>query len=317
MSNNEFAWAPKAWERAKGVPVWTEYFKEAVPAPAVPKDDIRNCTIQDPKVWGATFDDGPSQYTPDLLHFFQQINMHTTFYVVGSVAIKYPDIMRDTYKAGHEVGIHTWSHPRLTNLTDDEIVAELVYSAKAIHQVLGVVPKYFRPPFGGSDDRVRRVATTMGLTSVGYIDTEDWKYWNDAAKIRPIVTGHFKDWISQSKTGYISLQHDVWKIEVDAAKESMNMLVKAGYTIKPIFECLGQSSAYGNTILERFFTSGQFENKTTLISPPSPPSDNKPAFVVVPNGVSNATVVTTVTADARAFRVFWDLFLLAVLMAFL
>ncbi|ORY42258.1 glycoside hydrolase/deacetylase [Rhizoclosmatium globosum] len=258
MSNN-FDWAPKPWTKAPATPVWTQYFKQANPTPVFQKDDLRACTAPG-KIWGATFDDGPSPATHGLLDYFRTINMHTTFYTVGSVAIKYPEVLLQTYQAGHEIGVHTWSHPLLTKLSDDEIVAELIYSAKTIYQLTGQAPKYIRPPFGGSDDRVRRIANSMGLTVVGFVDTEDWKHWDSKAKMQPVVTGHFKEWIKNGVTGLITLQHDVWAAEVEVGKEAMDLLVKAGYTVKPVYECLG-------AVLEGFFKSGQFEEKWNVVAP--------------------------------------------------
>ncbi|ORY42259.1 glycoside hydrolase/deacetylase [Rhizoclosmatium globosum] len=278
-------WAPKPWVKAPPTPVWTQYFKQANPNATVQRDDLRACTIGG-KIWGATFDDGPSTVEPALtdcgfclfahnkvadklnqLTDFRQINMLTTFYTIGSVVIQYPNITLDTFSKVHEIGLHTWSHSLLTKLTDDEIVAELVYSAKAVYQTIDQVPKYLRPPYGGSDERVRRLANSMGLTVVGFVDTEDWKYWNSKTQMQPVVTGHFKDWIKNGTAGLITLQHDVWQSEVDVGKDAMDLLVKAGYSIKPVYECLGDTSPYGNEILEGFFLSGQFENKNAVVPP--------------------------------------------------
>jgi peptidoglycan/xylan/chitin deacetylase (PgdA/CDA1 family) len=48
----------------------------------------------------------------------------------------------------HQIAIHTWSHAQLTTLTNDQIIAELGWSKKAIKDVLGVTPNMFRPPYG-------------------------------------------------------------------------------------------------------------------------------------------------------------------------
>jgi peptidoglycan/xylan/chitin deacetylase (PgdA/CDA1 family) len=70
------------------------------------------------------------------------------------------------YMAGHQLSVHTWSHPYLTKLTNEEIVAELGWTKQVIKDVVGVTPNTFRPPYGDIDDRVRAIAAQMGLTPV-------------------------------------------------------------------------------------------------------------------------------------------------------
>lgn len=70
------------------------------------------------------------------------------------------------YISGHQLSVHTWSHPYLTKLTNEEIVAELGWTKQVIKDVVGVTPNTFRPPYGDIDDRVRAIAAQMGLTPI-------------------------------------------------------------------------------------------------------------------------------------------------------
>lgn len=70
------------------------------------------------------------------------------------------------YMAGHQLSVHTWAHPYLTKLTNEQIVAELGWTKKVIKDVTGVTPNTFRPPYGDIDDRVRAIAAQMGLTPI-------------------------------------------------------------------------------------------------------------------------------------------------------
>ena len=62
--------------------------------------------------------------------------------------------------------IHTWSHPDLTNLTNDQIAWEILWTAQIIRDVIGQVPTLFRPPLGAIDSRVRGIIVGLGLTPV-------------------------------------------------------------------------------------------------------------------------------------------------------
>jgi peptidoglycan/xylan/chitin deacetylase (PgdA/CDA1 family) len=126
--------------------------------------DITTCP--DKNTWGLTYDDGPSFYTPNLLSYLAEQSLHATFFTVGSRCLEFPSILQSEYLQGHQIAVHTWSHPSLTTLTNEQIIAELGWSRKIIKDVLGVTPNMMRPPFGDIDDRVRNISIALGLTPV-------------------------------------------------------------------------------------------------------------------------------------------------------
>jgi peptidoglycan/xylan/chitin deacetylase (PgdA/CDA1 family) len=142
--------------------------------------DVTNCSQK--LTWGLTYDDGPAPYTPDLLNYLDQVNLKATFFVVGSRALSFPGLLQEEYLKGHEIAVHTWSHPDLTTLTNEQIIAEFGWSRKIFQDVLGVTPIYFRPPFGDIEcvfayrnlvslifmisNRVRAIAKAMNLVPV-------------------------------------------------------------------------------------------------------------------------------------------------------
>lgn len=113
-----------------------------------------------------SLDDGPGMYTPKLLEYLDEKDLHATFFVVGSRVVQYPDTLRDEYMAGHEISVHTWSHPPLTTLTNEQVVAELGWARLAIQKVHGVTPTTMRLPYGDIDDRIRAIALAMGMVLI-------------------------------------------------------------------------------------------------------------------------------------------------------
>lgn len=100
-------------------------------------------------VWAFTYDDGPSSFTPSVLDTLEKNNKTlATFFVVGSRIVSNPQPLIDAFKAGHQIALHSWSHPYFTSLTNGQIIAEIVYTANIIASTIGVVPQYFRPPYG-------------------------------------------------------------------------------------------------------------------------------------------------------------------------
>ena len=98
-----------------------------------------------------------------MLQYLQDHDLTATFFVVGSRAISYPALLQQEYMAQHQIAVHTWSHPPMTTLTNEQVIAELGWSKKIIKDVLGVTPNFWRPPYGDVDNRVRAIAKAMGL----------------------------------------------------------------------------------------------------------------------------------------------------------
>jgi peptidoglycan/xylan/chitin deacetylase (PgdA/CDA1 family) len=217
-------------------------------------------TCPDKNTWGLTYDDGPSFYTPNLLTYLNQVNLRATFFVVGSRAVQFPQTLQAEFLAGHQIAVHTWSHPPLTTLTNEEIIAELGWSKKVIQDVLGITPSYMRPPFGDIDDRVRNISMAMGLVPVMWtrmsatatFDTDDF----DVAGGLASSYGVLNNWenivgnASTIDTGFIVLEHDLFEESVELATGYiLPSAMKQNFNIKPVVECLHlpMSDAYIET----------------------------------------------------------------------
>lgn len=186
--------------------------------------DITVCP--DKLAWGLTYDDGPSPYTPLLLNYLDQHSLNATFYVVGSRVISRPEIVQYEYMKGHELSVHTWSHSALTTLTNEQIIAELGWTRKAIKDVTGVTTLTMRPPYGDIDDRVRAIAMAMDLTPVIWtgvgqdeFDTSDWRIPGGTANGTSSYAAFNKILTKATTldTGFIVLQHDLYQETVDLA----------------------------------------------------------------------------------------------------
>ncbi|OGT88974.1 MAG: hypothetical protein A2286_00535 [Gammaproteobacteria bacterium RIFOXYA12_FULL_61_12] len=64
----------------------------------------------DPDAVAISFDDGPDpQWTPDILDVLKEKGVKASFFVIGSQAALYPDLVRRIVDEGHELGVHL--HP--------------------------------------------------------------------------------------------------------------------------------------------------------------------------------------------------------------
>ncbi|KAI9332606.1 hypothetical protein DFJ73DRAFT_963410 [Zopfochytrium polystomum] len=120
-----------------GAPGWSGYN---------PKTDITNCPSN---TWAISYNDGPGDLTQEYLKLLSDHNVTGTFFTIGANVVNKPQWASNlmaTYNAGHQIGLHTWTHRRLTNETTEQIIAEFVWNALAVYQVIGKVPRYMRPP---------------------------------------------------------------------------------------------------------------------------------------------------------------------------
>lgn len=148
-----------------------------------------------------TFDDGPNnKYTPQILDILKQYNIKGTFFVLGEQVKEHPAMLRRIIEEGHEVGNHSFSHPQLKRLSDEDVRRELVSTQDEIRKVLGFAPKLLRPPYGAYRDASLALFEELGLHVILWsVDTNDWRRKGDV-----IVRTVSRD----TKNGSIILFHD-------------------------------------------------------------------------------------------------------------
>jgi peptidoglycan/xylan/chitin deacetylase (PgdA/CDA1 family) len=118
-----------------------------------------------------TFDDGPHpSYTPKLLQLLRARRVKATFFVIGFMAEKYPELVRDIALSGHEVGNHSFSHVTLTKISQEDALIEFEAANLAIAKITGRQPRYCRPPGGDFNNAVVDAGALAGLTTVLWTD---------------------------------------------------------------------------------------------------------------------------------------------------
>ncbi|KAG8696779.1 chitin deacetylase [Ceratobasidium sp. 394] len=159
---------------------------------------------------------------------------------------------------GHQLSVHTWSHPSLTTLTNDQIIAELGWTKQAIKAITGVTPNTMRPPYGDIDDRVRAISMAMGLTPIiwtsangGNFDTNDWHIPSGLSAAEVLNSfDKILDTASTLQTGFIVLAHDLYQQTVDLATGYVLPDARARkFNLMSIVDCLKKplSEAYIET----------------------------------------------------------------------
>ena len=118
-----------------------------------------------------TFDDGPHpEFTPRLLDILRRYKVPATFFVVGKMVDKHPELVQQEVADGHEVDNHTYHHYRLVGLRRSQVEDELTQGNDAIRRAVGQAPRLFRPPGGEYDRAVTDVARRLHLIMVLWTD---------------------------------------------------------------------------------------------------------------------------------------------------
>lgn len=142
-----------------------------------------------------TFDAGaaPNSAT-EILAIAKKHNLKITFFVTGQFAQKNPSLIKQISSDGHEIFNHTYSHPHLPLLTDQEIKTELEKADAIISQITGKTAKpYFRPPYGDRNAHVLKIAAQTGWQSVYWTtDALDWQTGKTAEKVKQRIYANLK-----------------------------------------------------------------------------------------------------------------------------
>ncbi|MGG1663832.1 polysaccharide deacetylase family protein [Brevibacillus sp. NRS-1366] len=190
------------------------------------------------KVIALTFDDGPNPlYTAQILALLKRYHARATFFVTGKQVQKYPKLAQRQVQEGHELGNHTYSHPKMSRLGTNQIQEELAQTERAIVAATGQKPPLlFRPPGGYIDQTLVNAVKQIGYTAVLWSfhqDTQDWR--------RPGARKIVKKVVNNSRGGDIVLFHDHGgnrSQTVQALKHILPALQKQGYRFVTVSELL-------------------------------------------------------------------------------
>jgi peptidoglycan/xylan/chitin deacetylase (PgdA/CDA1 family) len=141
-----------------------------------------------------TFDDGPSAWTSFVLDLLREHEARATFFVIGARVRERPDDVRRMVAEGHELGSHTLTHPRLTEISDEDVRAEITGGLDAIDELLDERPKLFRAPGFHAGERELAIVEELGLEAVfADVDPEDWRPERDSHTIFRLVLDELRE----------------------------------------------------------------------------------------------------------------------------
>ncbi|MFI0372308.1 polysaccharide deacetylase family protein [Actinomadura sp. 1N219] len=166
---------------------------------------------------GLTYDDGPTpEYTLRLLSALRENGVRATLFNIGEKAEKNEDLVVAEKEAGMWIANHSWSHPQLTKLPEDEIESELQRTQDLLETFTGTAPVLFRPPYGNTNATVKEIAEGLGMAEILWdVDTRDWSGKSAEEIVEEAVT---------VQSGEIVLMHDGYAATIEAIPAIMENL---------------------------------------------------------------------------------------------
>lgn len=195
------------------------------------------------KVVYLTFDDGPSQYTEQLLNILDKYNVKVTFFVTNQFSA-YQDMIGEAHRRGHTIAMHTYSHRFQNIYASESAYYEDLNKIRAICEAqTGVTPKIVRFPGGTANTISKKYCSgimsrlSKSLVQNGYVYC-DWNVdSNDAGGTRTkegVAANVIAD--IQKKDRSFVLQHDTYLFSVEAVDEIISWGLTNGYTFLPLTE---------------------------------------------------------------------------------
>jgi peptidoglycan-N-acetylglucosamine deacetylase len=180
------------------------------------------------------FDDGPSDYTPQVLRVLRRFDAHATFFEIGQETSGRAEIMKKILRQGNEIGNHTMHHEA------NAPTASLHETNRLIRQATGFRPCDFRPPDGAVNSGLVSRAHALRMTTVNWdVDPRDWA--------EPGVSAIASNVIDHAHNGSIVVMHDGGgnRSETVAALPAiLSHFSGRGYKFVPVEELLGHHFIY-------------------------------------------------------------------------
>ncbi len=156
------------------------------------------------KYLALTFDDGPhATQTPRILAVLQKHGVKATFFPIGENVKAHPELVKMARLQGHEIGNHTYSHCKVSALSEEALQGEILQTEFLLQDLCGVTPKVFRPPGGDITGEAVELVNRLGYRYVLWswrVDTRDWASVSVDSVVNTVLKG--------VRDGNIILFHD-------------------------------------------------------------------------------------------------------------
>jgi len=186
-----------------------------------------------------TFDDGPSEFTLEVLDLLKRQNAKATFFCIGKNVEKYPEIVKKIIEEGHLLGNHSCSHSKFFDFYNaKKITEEIQKTDELLQKYTSKKINFFRPPYGVTTPSIRRALKITGHKVIGW----NIRSLDGGTKNQNLI---FNRLVKRVSPGGIVLLHDTAPHSVLVLEQFLQFLQQNNYKIVSIEELL-KLKAYEN-----------------------------------------------------------------------
>jgi len=253
-----------------------------------------------------SFDDGPTPASIELYDYLiaNNVSDKATHFMIGSNVMYNPTQFQAALDNGGHIAVHTWSHPYMTSLTNEQVLGELGWTMQVISDLNGGrLPKFWRPPFGDVDNRVRAIAKgVFGLETVVWNqDSGDWAIGHDPQYTNSSVNAMMSGWLTGSKSpGLLILEHEVNPNDIGVFMTNYPLMMSNGWSVKTVADAFSmdwyQNSADNKaSVTTMSVGSGQLASNSSSSTSASASSS---ASTSVSSSASGSTSMTSTSSSS-------------------
>lgn len=186
------------------------------------------------KVVSITFDAAwGDEDLDDILAILEAHHCKAAFFVTGDWATRYPEAIQKIWQSGHDLGNHGANHKHMTQLSREEMLAEIEGCHTIIKTMTGMDMKLFRAPYGDYNGSVILAARAKDYYTIQWdVDSLDWKDYG-VESIIDKVCNH-----KSLQNGSIILLHNGSKYTCAALDRLLTELEAKGYSFVPVSELI-------------------------------------------------------------------------------
>ena len=131
----------------------------------------------DSKIVLLTIDDAPDKYALEMATTLKELDVPAIFFVNGHFiqTEEKHEILKEIYQMGFSIGNHTYTHPNLGQISEEEQKQEIIELNDLIEEIIGERPKFFRAPFGVNTDNTKQVVEQEGMVLMNWTYGYDWE----------------------------------------------------------------------------------------------------------------------------------------------
>lgn len=187
---------------------------------------VKYASLSFDAAWGA-------EDTIQLLDILDKHNVKVTFFMTGGWVESYPDMVKEIYARGHDLGNHSQNHKQMSKLSVEEQKKEIMSVSESVKNLTGYDMFLFRPPYGDYNSTLINTLYACNYYPIQWsVDSLDWKDYG-VSNIIKTVTQH-----KALDNGAIILMHNGAKFTAQALDEVITSLEQQGYTLVPISQLI-------------------------------------------------------------------------------